>query len=108
MINEVKEEWKLIKINGNDKYEISSIGRVRNRKTGRILKYSLNKFGKPQVNMSINGKFKTRTIESLFCKEFFDFTVLPNVTSRTGKTVEYANGNYEDINENNLILPCRH
>lgn len=111
MLNNENEKWKLMTMfDGNDKYEISTKGRIRNIKTGRILKTSLNKNGKPQVNLSINGKYKTRTVESIFCKEFFGFTVPTCYTYETGKCklVEYRNGNYEDINEYNLILPYKH
>lgn len=42
------EEWKLI--NGYD-YSVSSLGRIRNNRTGRILKGVPNTFGYLQVFM---------------------------------------------------------
>ena len=49
------EEWKLI--NGYD-YSVSSLGRIRNNRTDRILKGVPNTFGYLQVFLYKNGKSK--------------------------------------------------
>ena len=61
------EEWKLI--NGYD-YSVSSLGRIRNNKTGRILKGVPNTFGYLQVFLYKNGKSKKFTIHQLVASYF--------------------------------------
>ena len=46
------EEWKELKI--NDNYQVSNLGKVRNKKTGRILKPSCNGgYGRVATNIRI-------------------------------------------------------
>ena len=52
------EEWKII--NDTTNYEISNSGRVRNIKTGRILKGRLSKSGYLQVNLTMKETLKQK------------------------------------------------
>jgi hypothetical protein len=56
------EEWKELKI--NDNYQVSNLGKVRNKKTGRILKPSCNG-GYLNVGLSRNGQSKTYSVHQL-------------------------------------------
>lgn len=61
------EEWKLI--NGYD-YSVSSLGRIRNNRTGRILKGVPNTFGYLQVFLYKNGRSKRFTVHQLVASYF--------------------------------------
>lgn len=74
----MEEIWKTIEEFPN--YEVSSLGNVRNKKTGRILKSSLAK-GYPQVILCQNGDKYSRRVHRLVATAF-----LPNPN------------NYPDIN----------
>ncbi len=54
------EQWRLV-----DGYEVSSHGRVRNNKTGRILKLGTIRKGYQHVNLSKDGICKMRDIHRL-------------------------------------------
>jgi hypothetical protein len=53
------EEWRVIE--GYDNYSVSNLGKVRNDKTGRILKFSSDKDGYSSVTLCKENK-KTRYI----------------------------------------------
>lgn len=55
-----KETWKPITCTDNVKYEVSSEGKVRNLKTGRILKpfYSTNGYARVNLTSAYNDKTK--------------------------------------------------
>lgn len=57
------EEWR--QSNEFPSYDISSEGRVRNRKTGRILKTNISEKGYEVVSLSERGVPKTRHIHKL-------------------------------------------
>lgn len=78
------KEQKLI--NGYD-YSVSSLGRIRNNRTGRILKGVPNTFGYLQVFLYKNGKSKKKifTIYQLIVSYF-----LPD---QMGKKVNYIDEN---------------
>ena len=62
------ENWK--SIDGYRNYEVSWWGRVRNVKTGRILKGSLSSNGYLTVSLSKNRKAKTRSVHQLVAREW--------------------------------------
>ena len=62
------EDWK--EIDGYKNYEVSSLGKVRNKNTGRILKAS-NKSGYYCVGLS-NKKTKTISVHQLVAKAFIN------------------------------------
>lgn len=64
-MNSVKEEWR--KITENDNYSVSSLGRVRNDRTGRILKPFNNSKGYYKVEL---GKGYREYVHRLVGKAF--------------------------------------
>ncbi len=65
-----REYWRAISVFTN--YEVSSVGRVRNSKTGRILRPSNNGKGYLQVVLSKNGKCNTFEVHRLVAEQFSD------------------------------------
>lgn len=78
------EEWKVI--TGYPNYIVSSEGRVKNTKTGRILKSGKHTHGYKLVVLSKNCKTKTFTIHRLVALEF-----IPNTENK--KCVDHIDGN---------------
>lgn len=68
------EEWRTCVYNGEvyDNYEVSSMGRVRNVKTGRILKPQKNKDGYLQVGLCKNGNKKKVSVHRLVAFAFIE------------------------------------
>jgi hypothetical protein len=66
---DVKEEWK--QIQDYDNYEVSSLGNVRNSKTGRVLKLT-NKGGYVFTGLSKNSNGKTIPVHRLVALAFLD------------------------------------
>ena len=61
----IKEYW--LDIRDEDKYEVSNLGNVRNKKTGRILKPQLNRSnGYQRVNMHGKHKYIHRLVADTF------------------------------------------
>ena len=65
------ERWEIIK-NTNGRYSISSIGRIRNNKTGRFLKPSLTRRGYLRINILFENVghrhvFVHRLVGDAFC-----------------------------------------
>ena len=56
------EEWKELKI--NDNYQVSNLGKVKNKKTGRILR-AANNGGYLSVGLCRNGKSKSYSVHQL-------------------------------------------
>ena len=75
-----KHENNLIKLNvevfrsidGYNNYAVSTFGRVKNVKTGKILKGSVNKDGYLRVNLCDDGVMKTFTVHRLVANAFID------------------------------------
>lgn len=66
----MEEIWKAIK--ENEKYEISNLGKIRNKKTGRILKTSINNKGYERVIIYINKKPKCYYIHKIVANVFLE------------------------------------
>jgi hypothetical protein len=64
------ENWR--SINNYIKYEVSTHGRVRNAKSGRILKPQTDSDGYLFVRLSKDGKCKNHKIHRLIAQEFID------------------------------------
>ena len=64
------EVWK--SIDGYDNYAISTFGRVKNVKTGKILKAKLGKRGYFIVNLCEDNVRKTHQVHRLVCCTFID------------------------------------
>jgi hypothetical protein len=76
-----------------ENYEVNQNGFVRNKKTGKILKYGLNPNGYPMVSLWKNNKGKTKSIHRIVSETFMpiDFDK---------KEVNHIDGN----KENNHVL----
>jgi hypothetical protein len=90
----LKEEWK--DINGYEGlYQVSNYGRVKNLKTGKILKQSPNTVGYLKVGLSKEGKQKTLLVHRLVADAF-----IPNPDKKPH--VDHADGNKENNCISNL------
>ena len=87
------EIWKSIDCYKN--YEVSWFGRVRNARTGRILKGGLNGGGYLHVNLSRNGKATSHCIHKLVAHEWID-----NPDNK--KCVDHIDGNKHNNHVENL------
>jgi len=64
------EVW--LEIEEAPRYLVSSLGRVQNRMTGRILSQSPNTRGYPKVRLVIGNRSWTRSVHRLVSEAFFD------------------------------------
>lgn len=62
------EIWKPTHV--TDKYSVSNLGRVRNNRTGRILKPQNNSRGYKKVTISLDGELKQYTVHKLVAMAF--------------------------------------
>lgn len=85
------EVWKDIK-DYEDEYEVSNLGRVRNKKTKRILKLQKHKGGYLFVILSKNGKIKGYCVHRLVYEAFI------------GEIPKGMQVNHKDENKQNNIL----
>ena len=87
------ERWK--QIEEYPLYEVSSRGRIRNIKTGRILHTYEDKYGYQIVTLTKNGKQKTIRVHTLvaaaFCEKHYDDT-----------EVAYRDGDRKNLDADNL------
>ena len=87
------EEWAAV--DGYKNYQVSWWGRVRNSKTGRILKGALSGDGYRLVSLCKNGKMKTHKIHQLVAREW--------VGNPDGKScVDHIDGDRANNNFENL------
>lgn len=63
------EDWTDVK-DYEDKYQVSSLGRVRNKSTHRILKHGLNKNGYHRVNLYNESGMKSKFVHRLVAQAF--------------------------------------
>ena len=94
----IQETWREIKDFPN--YEVSNLGNVRNKKTGKILKPYDNGHGYLIVKLCLNGARKNLTVHRLVANAF-----LPNDDS--SKTVDHINEIKTDNRVENLRW-CSH
>ena len=87
------EQWA--SINLYKTYQVSWWGRVRNAKTGRILKSSLSSSGYPKVELSKKGVSKTHNIHQLVAREW-----APNPEGK--KCVDHIDGSKTNNHYENL------
>ncbi|QDP42961.1 HNH endonuclease [Bacillus phage vB_BmeM-Goe8] len=75
----MRESWKPLKdiIAHGDNYEVSSHGRVRNAKTGRVLKNLIDSNGYHRLSLNLDGKRKTYEVHRLVALAF-----IPNPESK--------------------------
>lgn len=89
----MEEQWKTIQ--GYEQYEVSSEGRIRNKKTGKILKPAKHSTGYLQVMLCKNGKVKNFLVHRLVAIHF-----IPNPHNKP--TVNHIDENKENNNVSNL------
>jgi hypothetical protein len=85
------EEWRVI--GGFDNYSVSNLGRVRNNRSGRILKGILGNTGYLQVNLCNGGKH-TKKIHQLVATAF--------IGDSNGLDVNHIDRNRQNNNIRNL------
>ncbi len=56
------EEWRQIEGKGNGNYEVSNLGNIRNKKTGRILRQYLNSTKYPHIDLSYDKHLKVHQL----------------------------------------------
>ena len=91
----MEEEYKIIK--GFENYEVSNFGRIRNYKTGRILKPKINKQGYYQVSLSSDGIPYTKYVHHLVGTMF-----IPNPENK--KIIGHIDNNRLNNNIENLRM----
>lgn len=80
-----------------ENYEVSTLGKVRNKKTKKVLKTTLSTNGKPQVNLTLSKDWKERIgIAQLVCRTF-----LPKVLT-SGKEKLMVQHKDKDASNNSL------
>lgn len=89
------EEWKPA-FGWEEAYEISSMGKIRSVKTGRMLKFSKDRYGHPIASLSFHGKRQTVMVRVLVMNTFHE-----NKTH--GKRIFHRDGNPENVTVNNLF-----
>lgn len=67
------EEWR--EVRGYPNYQVSSFGRVKNRKHDRVLRKSLTSNGYEKVRLYNNGKGDTKTVHVLVARNFYPNSV---------------------------------
>ncbi len=82
-------------IEGFDKYEISNLGNVRNKKTGLILKPVISSNGYYTIGLWKNGKRTTKKIHRLIAEAF-----IPNPENKP--KVDHIDNNKQNNNTVNL------
>lgn len=63
------EEWKPV-VDYETLYEVSSLGKVRSLRSGKLLKYSLGTTGYQQVNLRKDSKPRTMLVHRLVAQAF--------------------------------------
>ena len=88
------EEWRVIDFT-NNKYSVSSEGRIRNNRTGNILKPSIHKRGYLKINLDVDGKRYSKSMHRLIA-----LTFIPNPENKA--EVNHINGIHDDNRVVNL------
>ena len=92
-MTEKQEIWR--KINGFPNYEVSNLGNVRNKKTGRVLRPSKDGCGYSQVILCKDGKGNQFKVHRLVATAF-----IPNPKNK--KEVNHIDGNKSNNYVDNL------
>lgn len=92
------ETW--VKCRGTNVYEVSDTGKVRNRRTGKLMKSHINDKGYETIQLSIDGKPKSCRVHRLVAEAF-------NEGNHDGLDVNHIDGNKLNNNINNLEFCTR-
>lgn len=87
------EVWKSIK--NSNTYEASTLGHIRNKKTGYILRPRVSEWGYEQIGLYENGKHSFRYVHKLIAETF-----IPNPDNKP--QVNHKDGNKTNNNVSNL------
>lgn len=90
------EEWKPIK-DWEEYYEISNLGRVKNRKTNKILKGDINNYGYYRIRLEIKGRRKRYFRHRLVAEHF-----IHNDDIENKKFVNHIDGDKSNNTVDNL------
>lgn len=92
------EEWKII--DDFPEYSVSSYGRVRTNKSGRILQLNLNQYGLLQVGLMRDGVQRHRSVPLLVAKAF-----LPDIAGPFDTPINKDGDRYNNTVENLVWRP---
>lgn len=92
------EKW--VDVKDNPAYEVSDCGRIRNKKTGRILKTNLNDKGYPILTLRKNNRQMTTNVHRVVAESFYD-------GDHYGLDVNHIDGNKTNNKLNNLEFCSR-
>lgn len=92
----MKEKWKKIKEFADGLYSVSSLGQVRNNKTGKYIVGDINNFGYYRVTLYYNGTHKRFMRHRLVAKYFL------KKRNKDKKFVNHIDGNKENNTIYNL------
>ena len=68
----VEEQWKPSGDKDVPNYDVSDLGRIRNPKTGRIMKTHINRYGYEEINLVSENKKYTKKVDAIVAKTFVD------------------------------------
>lgn len=99
------ELWEIVP--NFENYEVSSLGRVRNRKTGRIIKQSLNEYGYCLVDLHDNGTSKHFKVHRLIAGAFItNVNNKPQVNHIDGNKANNMVSNLEWVDQSENVKHC--
>jgi hypothetical protein len=88
------EEWRVLR--DFPMYEVSNLGSIRNRRTGRIIQQSLSS-GRPLVGLRRDGRTHMRMVSQLVASAFLD-------TWQPGRYVGHGDNDLGNNEASNLYM----
>lgn len=91
----MKEEWK--RSNHIDVYEVSNKGRVRNSKTGQIVKSQMDESGEDVVYLYDHGKKRKKRVKRLVAETYLDGDVNNSYIERVEPNMQHDRNRTENL-----------